>query len=105
MEKSVKEKLMGCPQRCAQRPHNTSFSWVSRVDRVNLLFDSIVNGEQDGLVAPGDATVGCLFAEPVANLTAAQDVFGRACIVAAKGALAITGARLLPTLQDTRSWR
>ena len=82
-----------------------SFSWVSRVGLVNLLFDSIVNGEQDGIVAPGDATLGCLFAGPVGNLTAAQDVFERACIVAAKGALAITGASLLPTLQDTRRWR
>ena len=82
-----------------------SFSWVSRVGRINLLFDSIVNGEQDGIVAPGDATLGCLFAGPVGNLPAAQDVFERARIVAAKGTLATTGASLLPTLQDTRSWQ
>ena len=82
-----------------------SFTWVSRAGLVNLLFDKIVNGEQDGIVAPGDETMGCLFASPVGNLTAAQDVFERACIVAAKGALAITGASLLPALQDTRSWQ
>ena len=76
-----------------------SFSWVSRVGLVNLLF------EKDGIGEAGDATSGCLFAGPVGNLTAAQDVFERACIVAAKGALAITGASLLPTLQDTRSWQ
>ena len=64
-----------------------------------------MNGEQDGIVAPGDATLGCLFAGPVGNLTAAQDVFERACIVAAKETLAITGATFLPTLQDTRSWQ
>ena len=64
-----------------------------------------MNGEQDGVVAPGDAALGCLFAGSVGNLTAAQDVFERAYIVAAKGALAITGASLLPTLQDTRSWQ
>ena len=50
-----------------------SFSWVSRVGLVNLLFDSIVNGEQDGIVASGDVTLGCLFAGPVGNLLAAQD--------------------------------
>ena len=51
-----------------------SFSWVSRIGPVHLLFDSIVNGEQDGAMAPGDATLGCLFASSVGNLTTAQDV-------------------------------
>ena len=38
-------------------------------------------------MAPGDATLGCLFAGSVGNLTTAQDVLERACIVAAQGAL------------------
>ena len=36
----------------------------------------------------GDATLGCLFAGSVGNLTTAQGMLERACIVAAQGALA-----------------
>ena len=60
-----------------------SVNRVSRIGLVHLLFDSIVNGEQDGVMAPGDATLGCLFAGSVGSLTAAQDMLERACIVAA----------------------
>ena len=56
-------------------------------------------------MAPGDATLGCLFAGSVGSLTTAQDVLERACIVAAQGALAITSTSLPPTLQNTRSWQ
>ena len=65
----------------------------------------MVNGEQDGVMAPGDATLGCLFAGSVGNLTTAQDVLERACIVAAQGALAFPSTSLPPTLQNTRSWQ
>ena len=41
-------------------------------------------------MAPGDATLWCLFAGSVGNLTTAQDVLERSCIVAAQGARAIT---------------
>ena len=54
-------------------------------------------------MAPGDATLGCLFAGSVGNLTTAQGVLERACIVAAKEALAITSTSLVLTHQDTRS--
>ena len=54
-------------------------------------------------MAPGDATLGCLFAGSVGNLTTAQGVLERACLVAAQGALAITSTSLVLTHQDTRS--
>jgi len=56
-------------------------------------------------MAPGDATLGCLFAGSVVSLTTAQDMLERACIVAAQGTLAITSTSLPPTLQNTRSWQ
>ena len=56
-------------------------------------------------MAPGDSTLGCLFAGCVGSLTTAQDMLERACIVAAQGALAITSTSLPPTLQNTQSWQ
>ena len=56
-------------------------------------------------MAPSDATLGYLFAGSVGNLTTAQDVLERACIVAAQGALTFTSMSLPPTLQNTLIWQ